>query len=165
MDSPKRYQLLDIKSHINSFRKETVPFFVNYQGNISNEFFKIFLRETNESIIYGLRVDIEWKENTNSIGEELHTTSTDVHRFTFINPKSIRTLIKQYPVSIVANNLIEYKDTFREYFKNSAKVEYQNNDDEKYLILDNGFKVVFLDKYSTPSEMHFLLVKKANKAN
>lgn len=150
------YRLLDIKSRVNRFRKESVPFYVNYQGNISNEFFKIFLNDSKESVIYNLRVDIEWKEN-NSDNENLNISSTKIHQFTFIKPKSIKTLINKYPVHIIANNLLEYKKTFNRYFGSNAKIEYQNNIKEKCIIINKNKKLILLTKYSSPIELHFTL--------
>lgn len=164
--SKDQYQLYDLKSHKNLFRKETTPFIVNSQGNITNEFFKIFLRENRESIIYGVKINIEWKENKNSDEEKTLIKSTNTHHYTFINSKQIHSLINQYPETIIANNLNEYQKIINEYFSNIKRpvyIEYKNEGTERYLIFTNGAKVELLDNYSSSVELHFRLINKANK--
>lgn len=157
-----KYLLLDLKKGINKFRKDSIPFYVDYQDDFSNEFFRVFLRNNDKSMTIHVSVDIEWEACDQNLGSRVRKKTVGSHEYMFVNPIPADKIIHADLKKIVANNLTGYRRILDHYFKrkyNNVEVEYRENGEDQTLVFDNGLILILNKKYSSHREMNFNVKK------
>ena len=162
MNNTNKYLLLDLKKGINKFRKDSIPFYVDYQDDFSNEFFRVFLRNNDKSMTIHVSVDIEWEACDQNLGGQVRKKTVGSHEYMFVNPIPADKIIHADLKKIVANNLTGYRRILDHYFKrkyNNVEVEYRKNGEDQTLVFDNGLILILNKKYSSPREINFNVKK------
>ena len=157
-----KYLLLDLKKGINKFRKDSIPFYVDYRDDFSNEFFRVFLRKNDKSVKIHVSVDIEWEASDQSLGGEVRKKTVGPHEYMFVNPIPADKIIHADLKKVIANNLTGNRHILDHYFKrkyNNVEVEYRENGEDQSLVFDNGLILILNKKYSSHREMNFNVKK------
>ncbi len=157
--------MLDINKGINKFRKDSLPSYVDYHADISNEFFKIRFfedqnfRKKNISIISTVYIKIFYSDLGINESNKIKSKTTKKHQFYYVNSKSLSELLPSHIKKITINNLNMHKNFLNNFFNKRESlqldVEYTNNDKKRYILFDSGLKLYFQKDFSNEFILNF----------
>jgi len=164
LENTNEYILLDIKNGINKFKKQSLPTYVNYHNNLSNEFFRVFLKSASHHITFNTSIFVEWTCLYDDISKKIHRSIIGPHSFTFLNPISVRKIIPQDCTNIFISGYTPYERSLRSYlsysfrkWNHNANIIFLNDHDKEYIKFDD--KIMLIKANMRENRNHFYFKK------